>query len=122
MKVILDANIILAFLLTRGFIISSILDYWEHDAFTLLVSDEILEEYSLVLDRLVGLGKINRRSANSLFRKIDKKARKIPVITKVSTSPDKKDNRYLECAKDGKADYLVSRDGNHLLALKKYKY
>src|SRR5579859_2627364 len=122
MDVILDANIILAFLLTRGFIVSSIFNYWDNNAFTLLYSDEILEEYVLVLDRLKAMGKIKKRNADSLLRKIAKKGKKVNIVSKLNVSPDPKDNRYIECAKDGRANYLVSRDGNGLLAIGKYEY
>jgi putative PIN family toxin of toxin-antitoxin system len=122
MDVILDANIILAFLLSRGFIVSSIFNYWDNNAFTLLYSDEILEEYILVLDRLEALGKIKKRNANSLLKKITKKGKKINIVSKLNVSPDLKDNRYIECAKDGRANYLVSRDGNDLLAIGRYEY
>ena len=122
MKVIFDANIIIGFLLTKGHIVSSIFDYWEGDAFTLIISDDILEEYTQILKRLIDQGIINKYSANALLRKILKKARKIKVVSKLKISLDKKDNRYLECAKDGKADYLVTRNKNHLLSLRKFKY
>ncbi len=122
MNVIFDANIILSFLLTRGFIISSLFSYWDNNAFTLLVSDSILEEYTLVLERLVEKKLIKKREANNLLRKIIKNSKKITIVSKLDVSPDKKDNRYIECAKDGKANYLVSRDENDLLAIKKYEY
>ena len=122
MKVILDANIIIAFLLTKGFIVSSIFDYWERNAYKLLVSNDILEEYSLILSRLVNKGIIKPYLSRILFNKIQKKAIIIKTHSKVSISPDKKDNRYLECSKDGKADYLITRDENHLYFLKRYQY
>lgn len=122
MNVILDANIILSFLLTRGFIITSIFDYWNKNAFTLLISDTIIEEYTLISERLIEQKMINKREANSLLKKITKKAKRINIVSKLNISPDKKDNRYIECAKDGKADYLVSRDKNDLLKIGKYKY
>ncbi len=50
--------------------------------------------------------------------KIRKKALTVKVVTKVKLSPDKKDNRYLECSKDGKADYLITRDNKDLVFLR----
>lgn len=122
MKVILDANIIIGFLLTKGYIVSSIFDYWERDTFALLISDDILKEYTSTLKRLIDLRIINKYHANALLRKIFKKAKKINVVLKLNISSDKKDNRYLECAKTGKADYLVTRDRGHLLLIKRFKY
>lgn len=41
---------------------------------------------------------------------------KINVIKK-----DPKDNRILECAREGKADYIVSGDKKHILALHRFE-
>ncbi len=122
MKVILDANIIIGFLLTKGHILSSIFEYWENNAFKLLVSDSILEEYTLTLKELIKKGILSKHNANSLMRKIRKKALTVKVVTKLKLSPDKKDNRYLECSKDGKADYLITRDNKDLSFIRKFKY
>lgn len=122
MKVVLDANIIIGFLLTKGYILSSIFQYWENNAFKLIVSDSILEEYSLILKELIGKGTLNKQHANSLMRKIRKKALKVKVVSKLKLSPDKKDNRYLDCSKDAKADYLITRDNKHLSFIRKFKY
>lgn len=117
MRVVLDANIIVSFLLTGGETISSIFDFWEEKTFIVLISDEVLLETSQVLDRFVHEGKIDNLAAMSLKRKLEKETEKIGIVSKLDLSRDKKDNRYLECAKDGKADYLVSGD-KHLLNLK----
>lgn len=122
MKVILDANIIIGFLLTKGYILSSIFEYWENNAFKLVVSDSILEEYTLILKELIEKGILNKQHANSLMRKIHKKALIVKAVSKLKLSPDKKDNRYLECSKDGKADYLITRDDKHLSFIRKFKY
>ena len=45
MKVVLDANIIIGFLLTKGYILSSIFEYWENNAFKLLVSGSIIRKF-----------------------------------------------------------------------------
>jgi len=115
MKVVLDANIIIGFLLTKGYILSSIFEYWENNAFKLLVSGYILEEYNLILKVLIEKGMLNKQYANSLMRKIRKKALIVKVVTKLKLSPDKKDNRYKE-------DYLITRDKKHLSFIRKFKY
>ena len=43
-----------------------------------------------------------------------------PTIT-LDASPDETDNRYIECAVEGKADYLVTGDKKHLLPLNEYE-
>ena len=122
MKVVLDANIVVSFLLSKGFIISSIFEYFEKGRFKLLISSEIMLEYNLILQELVRRKLIDERESSALMNKINKKATMVNVISKLSVSKDKKDNRYLECSLDGKADYLVTRDEKHLYGLDRYKY
>ena len=121
MKVILDTNVLISFLLTSGPTISKILKGWKDGKFTLLVSDEILTEIKQVLTRFVAGGLIEAEAAEALTRWIMKDAKFISVMSVVTASPDKKDNRYLACAKDGKAEYLVTGDKKHLLPFKKFE-
>lgn len=120
MKVVLDANVFVSFLLTRSPTISKIIQFWKNNEFTLLVSDEILVEYKSVLVRIVGKGLLLAKEANYLFDEISKESLEIQVVSTVAESPDRKDNRYLACARDGKANYLVTGDKKHLLPLKNF--
>jgi|SRR3990167_11215938 len=123
MKVILDANVFVSFLLTRSHTISSIFKYWDENRFALLVSDEILEEYMLIFDKLLSKGyEIKKHEFDSLIKKVNKRAINIKITSKLNLSSDKKDNRYINCAKDGKADYLVTGDKADLLNIGNYKY
>ncbi len=121
MKIVLDANVLVSFLLTSGPTISKILKSWKDEKFTLLVSDEILTEIKQVLTRFVAGELVEVEAAEALIRWIMKDAKFISVISVVTASPDKKDNRYLTCAKDGKAKYLVTGDKKHLLPLKRFE-
>ena len=121
MKVILDANVFVSFLLTHSPTISKIVQSWKNSEFTLLVSDEIMLEYKQVLVRLVEKGIILAGHADSLFEEILKESLNIQVTSEVEESLNRKDNRYLSCAKDGKANYLVTGDKKHLLKLKVFE-
>lgn len=121
MKVILDANVFVSFLLTHSPTISKIVQSWKSSEFTLLVSDEILLEYKEILIRTVGKGLVLASQADLLFEEISKDSLNVLVTSTIEVSPDKKDNRYLVCAKDGNADYLVTGDKKHLLKLKVFE-
>lgn len=89
--------------------------------FQLLVSAPIMEEIVDVL---------NRHSIREAFPKItDEKVKEmldivknidpVEIKSKVTICRDAKDNKFLECALDGDADYLVTADED-LLVLKSY--
>lgn len=50
-----------------------------------------------------------------------KVAKVIRPLTKVNVSKDETDNKILECAIDGNADYVITGDKKHLLSLKKFE-
>ena len=120
MKVIFDANILISFLLTRGETISKILNYWQENKFEVIATDEILTEIKLVLERFVAAQLISKGSALALLERLEREVEIFPSFSIVTISPNKKDNRYLAAAKDGKTDYLVTGDKKHLLSLKQF--
>lgn len=120
MKVVLDTNILISFLLTHGETISKIIDGWEQQKFTLLVTNEIITEIKQVIERFVVSKLIKEETALAFLDRLEKESLIVLSLTTLTISPDKKDNRYLECAKDGKADYLISGDKKHLLKFGKF--
>jgi len=119
MRVVIDANIFVSFLLTGGETISSLVDFWEERKFTLLSSKEILAEIRETTRQFFKKGLIEEKEVGELLWRLENDAEEVVVHSCVSVSPDKKDNRYLACALDGEADYLITGDKKHLLALEK---
>lgn len=83
----------------------------------LLMSPQILEEISRVLKEILGDDPeishfIDLISLNSIEI--------IPNVTLQVVKEDPSDNKFLECAIAGKADYIISGDG-HLLGLREYQ-
>jgi len=120
-RVVLDANVIVSFLLTRGETISSIFYSWDKEKIDLLISEEIFEEIETVLEYEKIKKLINPWEKAALLEKLKLQATFIKVKTKLDVLSDQKDNKYLECAVDGWADFIVSGD-KHLLNLKEYKW
>lgn len=120
MRVVLDANVLISFLLTRGQTISRIVNGWRSDKFLLLVSDEILVEYKQTLNKFIKNKVIRGEEVESLLNEIIEEAINVQTISVVELSADREDNRYLACAKDGNADFLVTGDKRHLVPLKKF--
>jgi len=122
MKVVLDCNIIISFLINPGENIKKIKDAWQNNIFKLLISDEIITEVKEVLIRLEKLKFFNSHESMTLLKLLLKNSTFIKTISTVEECDDKKDNRYLSCANDGKANYLVTGDEHHLIPMRKYKY
>jgi len=119
-RVVLDANIIICFLLTREETISSIFESWDREEIDLLISEDIFEEIETVLgyQKIKGLTKPWEKSA--LLEKLKLQAKFVKIKMKLNVLSDQKDNKYLECAVEGWADFIVSGD-SHLLNLKEYQ-
>ncbi len=119
MNVVFDCNIIISFLLSRGSVISSIFNSWSQGKFLVLISDEIMQEIEEVVTRFITRRLIQKKEADDFLDFLRSSALLINVESQCKPSKDKKDNRYINCAIDGEADYLVTGDKKHLLNIKK---
>ena len=107
MKVVLDTNVLLVSISTKSryrIIFDSLLK----NNITLIISNEILSEYTEIIER-----KTNTLVANNIsemllgLQNVQKQEvyYRWNLITK-----DKDDNKFVDCAIAGNADYLVSND------------
>jgi hypothetical protein len=107
MRIVLDTNVLVSMIL--GGRLQDLVDYWDQKQFVVLVSVEIMAEYAVVLARAkFGLP---RDIVDSIIAYIERKAEfvaPIETITEIATDPA--DNRFLECAVSGHANFLVSGD------------
>ncbi|MGC8785480.1 MAG: putative toxin-antitoxin system toxin component, PIN family [Armatimonadota bacterium] len=113
MRVVLDTNIFVSALL--GGRLGAIVDEWRTGKFTLVVSEPIVREYVAVLQRpKFGI------AAEELTATIDYLFKKAEFVSPTqaidAVHDDPSDNKFLEAAVEGKADFIVSGDA-HLLAL-----
>lgn len=117
MRVVLDSNVLISSFFWRGNEYEILRKALE-GKFELLISGAILAEIENVLDKKFGVqaGRIKETVeliiANSTV--IEPKSR-LNVIR-----DDESDNRILECAVEGAADYIVTGD-KHLLKLREYR-
>ncbi|HEX9868083.1 MAG TPA: putative toxin-antitoxin system toxin component, PIN family [Candidatus Tectomicrobia bacterium] len=119
----LDANVFVGAVLSSGGCPADILRAWRDERFHLVMSPAILEE----IDRVLRYPKVRRRhrwQAEGLRLFIEDLAH-LAILTPGKLelhgiAEDPSDNRYLECAIEGDADYLVSGD-QHLLRLGAYR-
>ncbi len=116
-KVTVDINVFISALLGSNNC-GKIYDFLKQDRFKLIFSENIFKELIHVLNR-ESLG-LNAEEIKHLLTLTTQKAIFIITSKKVNICRDKKDNKVLECAVGGNADFIVTGDKD-LLTLKKFK-
>lgn len=115
MRVVIDANVLISAIFWTGKP-KQILNKVRREEITFLSSEFILEEIRDVLTREDKPFKLPAEEAERIVTEIRNLALVIKTGSHVSVCQDKNDNRVLECAIDGKADYIITGDA-HLLQL-----
>jgi putative PIN family toxin of toxin-antitoxin system len=121
MKVTLDTNILISATFWNGDS-SKIINLVEQTKIELILSEEILSEFSAVLNYKEITDKM--RDKHLIMHQTVDKIRQISTIVVpekkfVAIKEDPDDDKILECAYKGKVDYIVSND-THLLKLRKF--
>jgi putative PIN family toxin of toxin-antitoxin system len=116
MRVVADTNIFISALLFGG-LPGKFLDLALRRRFTLVTSKALLDELD---EKLRGKFAVSENDALAIRAKLEGNANLVEpdfVLKEVQADPD--DNRVLECAVAGKADWIVSGD-RHLLEIGRY--
>ena len=123
MRVVLDANVLVSAILSPGGTPVQILTAWRGEQFDLVLSDAILAEIGRVL-RYPRIARRHRWPEERLQAFLDDLAYVAILtpgeLTLAVITNDPPDNRYLECAVEGEAAYIVSGDDD-LLKLGTYE-
>ncbi len=121
MRVVLDTNVLISGTFWTGdsFRIVQLIDKGE---LTLILSKEILDEYDYILhsDEITEKKAYKPECVASILKQVQL-ANFIEPIEKlkvVENDPD--DDKFIEAAIAGNADYIISQD-NHLLKLKEFR-
>jgi len=123
MRVVLDSNVHVSAVIKRESQPGRIIKAWRADSFELLISDLIMKEIDDVLhrDKIYKKYHLTEDRIKRALEVLRLYAVRIPQKTTISMiKDDPSDNRVIECATDGNADYIVSGD-RHLLALKSFR-
>lgn len=115
-KIILDTNLWISFLISNNFNEIDILI--EDNTIQLLFSNELIEEFITVTQRPKFRKYFSNQDIEKLLNSFVLFGRLVEVKSDIKKCRDIKDNFLLNLAIDGKADYLVTGD-NDLLSLKK---
>src|SRR5574341_601743 len=122
-RAVLDANVLVSGILSPGGTPGAVMAAWRQQRFLLITSLALLTE----IDRVLTSPKIARwhgwsaprlRAFLAELAHFSLQTPGEPRLTVVKADPD--DDRYLEAAVEGNAEYLVSGD-QHLLALGEHR-
>ena len=96
-----------------------IVELWGDEAILIVVSQQVLDEYFNVLNRF-DLSEEDIEDLTILFANPDKTIIVEPKVKIHLIKEDPEDNKFLECALEGKTKFIVSGD-KHLLSLKYFQ-
>ena len=122
MKVTVDTNVLISATFWYGDS-NIIIKLIENKEIVLILSEEVIEEYANVLKYNEIQNKIKDKNLEMLhsLQKIISISTIIEPKNKLKIiKEDPDDNKILECAIEGKVDYIITQD-NHLLKLKEFK-
>ena len=119
-KIVVDTNIFVSGLLNPlSGKPAKLIDFLplRHKRYQLLVSKKIFKEYEDVINRFDRISSSKRKMLLAKIRAHSNWIKPQKTFTVIKEDPD--DNKFLECAVAGKADFIVSGD-KHLLKLKEF--
>ena len=122
LRAVVDTNLFISGLFGRDSLSARLQDLWINREFELVTSIEILKEVSRVLRYSRIRQKFNPKeeTLKRFFRLVFRKALITKDIYKTDRiADDPSDNKFLGCALEGEADYIISRD-HHLRNVKQF--
>ena len=122
LRAVIDTNLFISGIFAKDSLSAQLQNLWINLEFELVTSIEIIKEISRVLNypRIKDHFKPRDKNIKRFFRLIFRKAVIAKDIYKTDRiTEDPTDNKFLACALEKKADYIVSRDP-HLRNIKHY--
>jgi putative PIN family toxin of toxin-antitoxin system len=122
MRAVLDTNVVVSATLIRGGKEDRILRAWQREAFELVLSPQILDEMgrALFYEKLRKARWMTEEEVAVLVRSVARDSVLVSGRVRVEVSRDPDDDKFLEAAIEGRAQYVVTGDKD-LLGLKTYR-
>ena len=117
MRVVLDTNILIGALITKGTPPARLYQAWLRNEIELVTSTAQLAELTDVLARPRLHKFLDADEAAAIVKNIGSRALVLAELPLVRLSPDPKDNPILATAIAAEADLIVSGDERHMLSL-----
>ncbi|MCK4377105.1 MAG: putative toxin-antitoxin system toxin component, PIN family [Actinomycetia bacterium] len=111
-NVVIDTNVLISAFINPKGLPSKLLEFWKKGYFRLLISDYLIEEFNEVIHRpkIKDKYKIREEEITELNQLILEKAILINIKGDLKLCRDITDNKILETAIIGKANYLITGD------------
>lgn len=119
MKIVIDANLFASALVKPNSKPGRILDLVKDDQVELILSPAIIKEIKRIL-LYPKIQKYHRKTAKEIDAYFEDILIFAWIVEGKAIKDDPGDNKYLACAQEGEADYIVSGD-HHLLDLATYQ-
>jgi len=120
MRIVLDTNVLLSGLLIAQGAPAKLLDAWERKRFTLVASEELIDEFREVAGRPFFKARIRASATELLAAGLRDFSLFCSDLPSGAIAPDPKDSFLLALAEAGAADFLVTGD-KELQSLKRHK-
>jgi putative PIN family toxin of toxin-antitoxin system len=118
-RIVIDTNVLISAIFWGGKP-KQLLNKVRRGEVTFLTSEDLLNEFKEVLMRKDKPFKLSSEEAEHVVTEMRGIAQIIHPNSQVIVCKDERDNKVLECAIDGGAEYVISGD-LHLLGLKSFK-
>ena len=119
MKIVIDTNVLISAIFWTGNP-KQLLNKVRRGEATFLISEDLLNEFKEVLMRKDKPFKLSLEEAERVVTDMRGIAQIVHPNSQVVVCKDERDNKVLEYAIDGRAEYVISGD-LHLLGLKSFK-
>jgi putative PIN family toxin of toxin-antitoxin system len=119
LRIVLDTNVLISGLLSKNSIPQQAFDYAFNEAI-ILQSKETYQELAEVLTRSKFDRYISLEKRVKFLNKLTTKAEIIEVFEAIHACRDPRDNKFLELAVNGEANYIITGD-NDLLILHPFR-
>jgi len=112
LRVVIDTSSLVSYVLTRGELMRRVVAHWRAGTFAFLSSPATRAELADVLAR-PAIQQLAVAPPDELVRGLERFTEHVPGVLDVSGAcRDPKDDKFLACAVEGQAHYLVSRRGH----------
>ncbi len=123
LKAVLDSNIFVSGMIKKAGVPAQILDYWKDEKILLIISTTIIHEAAKVLryPHIQDRYQLSESEIKGFITALRTQSIIVPRKIKLEIiKEDPTDNKFIEAAVEGQADYIVSGD-SHLKDLKNYQ-